>query len=166
MNKEIKIIDLLNIIAEGKEVPSIIKYEKVPWFYDDGRDDYYREVLGQGKEYLFQTMFDIKVVYMFINNTVEIIEEDIPQPEDVLSFTLTDKVWTPRQARELIENFRKISEKLKSKKDNNKIEKLKRITKCIGTDEEGTYYTDEYTIPELVVKIDEIIDHINNLEKR
>jgi len=50
--------------------------KKVPWFYDDGRDDYYREVLGQGKEYLFQTMFDIKVVYMFINNTVEIIEED------------------------------------------------------------------------------------------
>lgn len=76
MNKEIKIIDLLNMIAEGKEVPSIIKYEKVSWFYDDGRDDYYREVLGQGKEYLFQTMFDIKVVYMFINNTVEIIEED------------------------------------------------------------------------------------------
>ena len=101
---------------------------------------------------------------MLANEFEEIIEEDEIQPEDVLSFTLTDKVWTPRQARELIDNFRKISEKLKSKKDNNKIEKLKRITKCIGTDEEGTYYTDEYTIPELAVKIDEIIDKLNNME--
>ena len=52
--------------------------------------------------------------------------------------------------------------KIKLKQDNNKIEKLKRITKCIGTDEEGTYYTNEYTIPELAVKIDEIIDKIND----
>lgn len=101
---------------------------------------------------------------MLANEFEEIVEEDMPQPEDVLSFTLTDKVWTPRQARELIDNFRKISEKLKRKKDNNKIEKLKHTTKCTGIDEEGTYYTNEFTTIELAAKIDEIIDKINNME--
>ena len=50
--------------------------------------------------------------------------------------------------------------------DNNKIEKLKHTTKCTGIDEDGTYYTNEFTTIELAAKIDEIIDHINNLEKR
>ena len=48
--------------------------------------------------------------------------------------------------------------------DNNKIEKLKHTTKCTGIDEDGTYYTNEFTTIELAAKIDEIIDKINNME--
>lgn len=155
----IKVIDILNIFKTDNQIPTKIKVKHGVVY------DYYKWSV---KDQWYVTYDDTTLLRIAcpkdLLEEVEIIEEDEIQPEDVLSFTLTDKVWTPRQARELIENFRKISEKLKSKKDNNKIEKLKRITKCIGTDEEGTYYTDEYTIPELVVKIDEIIDKLNNME--
>lgn len=111
--KEIKVIDLLNIIARG-EIPKKIRYKNELYCFKE--DGYY-------------TFFDNKRIHLSIahslNNAVEIIEED-----------------------------------------NNKIEKLKHTTKCTGIDEDGTYYTNEFTTIELAAKIDEIIDHINNLEKR
>ena len=145
-----KIIDLLNKIANGENIKNI-KYQNHIYEYYNG--DYREEIDGA---YDSNWLFANEIIDLSnLNEEVEIIEEDEIQPEDVLSFTLTDKVWTPRQARELIENFRKISEKLKRKKDNNKIEEINN----------AYYHETQDRINEIFKnKINDIIDKINNME--
>lgn len=70
-----KIIDLLVKISQGERMPKKIKYEGYVWEYDKVAKDYYRNDIDEEYIYLFQDLFK-KETGLFINNEVEIIEED------------------------------------------------------------------------------------------
>lgn len=70
-----KIIDLLVKISQGEKMPKKIKYEGYVWEYDKVAKDYYRNDIDEEYIYLFQDLFKKKTGF-FINNEVEIIEED------------------------------------------------------------------------------------------
>lgn len=70
-----KIIDSLVKISQGERMPKKIKYEGYVWKYDKVSKDYYRNDIDEEYIYLFQELFK-KETGFFINNEVEIIEED------------------------------------------------------------------------------------------
>lgn len=70
-----KIIDLLVKISQGERMPKKIKYEGYVWEYDKDVKDYHRNDIDEEYIYLFQDLFE-KATGFFINNEVEIIEED------------------------------------------------------------------------------------------
>jgi hypothetical protein len=70
-----KIIDLLVKISQGEKMPKKIKYEGYVWEYDKVVKDYYRNDIDEEYIYLFQDLFKKKTGF-FINNEVEIIDED------------------------------------------------------------------------------------------
>ena len=79
MNKKIKIIDLLNKIANGEEVPKIIRA-----YYGNVHDDYkYDEIL---KWYI--TLDDTTVLNAIdkLNMEVEILEDNTEEIEETTSF--------------------------------------------------------------------------------
>lgn len=69
--KTIKIIDLLNKIAKGEEVPKKIKYDTIEYFF---RNYDYKETLGKYIDE--QSSFIEKIDFYKLNDEVEIIEED------------------------------------------------------------------------------------------
>ena len=73
MNKEIKIIDLLNMIAEMEKVPDKVKFDDVIYKYDEIRRDYYDKI---NDKYLINMLINRYKMYYALNQTVEIIEED------------------------------------------------------------------------------------------
>ena len=68
-----KIIDLLNKIANEEEVPKKIIYENVTLEYDEKREDYYEDYYTCYDRGLFEYLF--KCCVNFLNDEVEIIEE-------------------------------------------------------------------------------------------
>lgn len=70
-----KIIDLLVKISQGERMPKKIKYEGFVWEYDKVAKDYYRNDIDEEYIYLFQDLFK-KETGFFINNEIEVIEED------------------------------------------------------------------------------------------
>lgn len=85
MNKEITIIELLNKIANGEEVPKKIKYKNNLYIYNENCEDY----LEDDKDYmaLFSCSFSTYITKSFINDKVEIIEdnEDIEVVNDIIT---------------------------------------------------------------------------------
>ncbi len=82
MKKKIKIIDLLNKIANGEEVPEKIKYYDNIFRKCDIGDDYFNDA---SYDWLFKDIFDPSI----INDEVKILEDeedkDIPLiPDDEL----------------------------------------------------------------------------------
>lgn len=72
-----KVIDLLNKIANGEEVPEYIKYDTKEMRYDHNKQDYLGYYSNGNGEWLFQYLFDrCRNTEHFINDEVEIIEED------------------------------------------------------------------------------------------
>ena len=65
-----KIIDLLNRIANEEELPKKIKYGSKIWEYEEASDDY-----KSGNLYLFEDLFDCTKTSDFINDYIEIFEE-------------------------------------------------------------------------------------------
>jgi len=76
MNK-IKVIDLLNMISKGEEVPKEIIYNGYNYFYHTDRKNYYRSVVGSNWIAL-TTDFSICNI---LNDEVEILEEEKKIPE-------------------------------------------------------------------------------------
>ena len=76
MNKEIKVIDLLNMIAEGKEIPEKIKINEITYKYQG--DDYLYEDEDKKEYWLFSAGYSDRFVWLdsFLKTKVEIIEED------------------------------------------------------------------------------------------
>lgn len=70
-----KIIDLLNKIANGEEVPKKIKWENIIYAYSEYDKDYL-EYPFSDEEYkgLFNIRYNILI--QFLNDELEIIEED------------------------------------------------------------------------------------------
>lgn len=68
-----KIIDILNKVASGKDVPREIKYGGKIWKYKVPAGDYRCE---DDERWLFTYLFDTTHIKNFINSKVKIIEED------------------------------------------------------------------------------------------
>lgn len=67
-----KIIDLLNKIANGEDVPKKIKYDGYIWVLREDFNDYWND-----DEYMFLRGFDdYENARDFLNDELEIIEED------------------------------------------------------------------------------------------
>ena len=64
-----KVIDLLNKIAKGEEVPKKVMYKNEIWEYYKDLEDYTRA----GKP---NTLFTMYYIHKILNNEIEIIEED------------------------------------------------------------------------------------------
>lgn len=79
--KKIKIIDLLNKVANGEEVPQKIKYKNVNRHFDEDDQDYRNDEKGT-ELYLFHTVLTSgsgELLKERLNDEVEIIEEDIKE---------------------------------------------------------------------------------------
>lgn len=95
---KIKIIDLLNKIANGEEVPKKIKWENIIYAYSEYDKDYL-EYPFSNEEY--KGLFDMRdsILTQFLNDKVEIIEE----PKKIEKITVREKTlgfpngeWTAR----------------------------------------------------------------------
>ena len=75
--KTIKIIDLLNKIANGEEVPVKFTYEGYLWEYDV-KNKMWFYYFGKDKNHRFDKLFYINQI---LNDKVEIIEEEKKIPE-------------------------------------------------------------------------------------
>lgn len=119
MNK-IKVIDLLNMISKGEEVPKKIKWENIIYAYSEYDKDYL-EYPFSNEEY--KGLFDMRdyILTQFLNDEVAIIEEQ---------------------------------------------KKIKKIARCDSI--KMTHYGELYKPTEneeiLRIKINELIDKINNLK--
>lgn len=89
---KIKIIDLLNKIANNEEVPKKIKYNDEIWEYYKDSGDYIRA----GKP---NTLFTMYYIHLILNDEIEIIEE----PKKIEKITVREKTlgfpsgeWTAR----------------------------------------------------------------------
>ena len=127
MNKTIKIIDLLNKIANGEKVPEKIKYDTKEMLYDHNKQDYLGYYSNNNGEWLFQYLFDrCKNTEHFINDFVEIIEnndklEKIKLDEEHCRLYKNDEEWWAikrhqlfiyKEINKIIEQINKIKEKL------------------------------------------------------
>lgn len=65
-----KIIDLLNRIAKGEEVPKTIKYNGIYYTYDKEQDDYSAFVVSR-----YEYLLDDINTFEQLTNEIEIIEE-------------------------------------------------------------------------------------------
>ena len=79
--KKIKIIDLLNKVANGEEVPQEIRYNNIIRYFDKNDQDYKNDERGI-ELYLFHTVLASgsgELLKERLNDEVEIIEEDIKE---------------------------------------------------------------------------------------
>ena len=107
MNKTIKIIDLLNKIANCEEIPKKIRI--AGWCYNfewEEHDENYYDKNGN-----IDLMSCLSMCSDDLNREVEIIEDN-KKIEDDFEFTLSGNVWTTKQASELIDNLSKLEKRL------------------------------------------------------
>ena len=73
MNKEIKIINLINKKAKREEKTNKIKYENIEWYYDIEENEYIKE----NEDYwLFQDYFPNNLNFMdCLNDLLEILDD-------------------------------------------------------------------------------------------
>lgn len=125
MSKTIKIIDLLNKIANGEEVPEKIKYEGDILKYEKEVQDYFG-VSKTGNGSFFNYLFVNKKTAKFINDTVEIIEEqediDIQKITDIKDVFIDnaacgeDVKYLARKYNEILKWAKQLDKKTKEKK--------------------------------------------------
>lgn len=122
-----KIIDILNKIANGEEVPKKIKYDARIMEYDHNKQDYNGYYSNGNGNWLFQYLFDkCRDTKHFINDEVEIIEEK-PEPIEELKLVSFEefKTMTPGERyRVTIAEYDRINKLIKAvnyllEKDNN-----------------------------------------------
>ena len=76
MNKTIKVIELLNKIAKGEEVPKRIKYGNMFYTYDESGKDYITEIEDNQRYTLLFNVMCTHCMSEILEATVEIIEEE------------------------------------------------------------------------------------------
>lgn len=122
-----EIIDILNKIANGEEVPKKIKYDARIMEYDHNKQDYNGYYSNGNGNWLFQYLFDkCRDTKHFINDEVEIIEER-PEPIEELKLVSFEefKTMTPGERyRVTIAEYDRINKLIKAvnyllEKDNN-----------------------------------------------
>ena len=124
MSKTIKIIDLLNMISRGEEMPEKIIYGNEILKYNKDSQDY-MGLSRTGSGSLFNYLFVNKCTNSFINETIKILEEqeeiDIQSIEEIHrlfieSSTSDDDVkFLARKYNEMLQAVKQIDNKLKEK---------------------------------------------------
>lgn len=117
MNKEIKIIDLLNMIAEGKEAPEKIKYNGKIYHIDDLEHFY----VDNDRNALLVTIFDNYDDYGGLMEKIEIIEEDNNKIEYLEDFDFDYKLDTNEKCeilREWYQNLKRKQDEILDKLNN------------------------------------------------
>lgn len=79
-----KIIDLLNKIANSEEVPIKFTYKGYLWEYDK-KNKMWFYYFGEGKNHRFDRLFYLN---MILNDEVEILEEEKKIPEKLEDFDI------------------------------------------------------------------------------
>jgi len=148
---KIKIIDLLNMISKGEEVPKKIKYENDIYIQVDN----YCYFCEETNEILSQNIY---AEFNRLNDEVEIIEEDkkITEEKDKITeawVNLWEAIKEPLlKVAKLVEDNKELKLQLENvvEKKDKKIEKIGII-----------HYSESPTEAILHKKIDEIIDKLN-----
>ena len=167
MNKTIKIIDLLNKIANG-EIPKEIKYNNYFLSWDDVDKDYYCEYYGNLFTYLFSNVQTTVV----LDYEIEIIEDNDKTDEEAKPITkesIEALGYACGKFQKCFTNGWTKALENKSLKDNDNLEKINITEDSSGNKfiKTGNYkYTiravDEY----FANKINGIMDHINKIEEK
>ena len=85
--KTIKIIDLLNMISKGEEVPKLIKYNYVYFKWCERLEDKhnYKALDIEKNKYGYDYLDEIYIITSILNDEVEILEEKkIPEKLDYI----------------------------------------------------------------------------------
>ena len=108
---KIKIIDLLNKIANGEEAPKKIKWENIIYVYSEYDKDYL-EYPFSDEEY--KGLFDMRdsILTQFLNDEVEILEE--PKKIEKISWSEKESLAGELTANEKQNILARRTEKLKS----------------------------------------------------
>ncbi len=109
MEKKIKIIDLLNKIANGEEVPEKIKFQNCIYTTKNPVVNEYRTEDGRT---LTENHY---MVEAFLTNEVEILDEE-DEFEDIEELTCNEYDFEKKAINQLIKNQKKIIERLKDEK--------------------------------------------------
>lgn len=120
MSKRIKIIELLNKIANGEEFPKKVKFEDRIYTYYNEMTDYKNE------NYFLFDMISDGCVKDFLNDTVEIIEEqeeiDIKKIDEIHSIFIEnstcgeDVKFLARKYNELVQAVKQLDKNIKEMK--------------------------------------------------
>ena len=155
-----KVIDLLNKIAKGEDVPKKIIYELNAWFYNEAAKDYFK---CGGDIVSFQMTYVSNPKWLDFE--VETIEEEVKIPTFDDMKDIGTKVG--KAYRELFEGF--------SKGWNTPIKEEKKEIKKINIDEQdriqalstGNYvYKVNQPTKNIIYKINEIIDKVNSISNK
>lgn len=119
MSKTIKVIDLLNKIANGEEIPEKIKWKGIEFDYDKDLEDYCDDSYCS---LLYKMVSGLRGLDI-LDYEVEIIEEqeeiDIQSIEEIESAmngnecVIDNRIWTLNQ---VIKAVKQLDEKIKEKK--------------------------------------------------
>lgn len=113
MKKTIKIIDLLNKIANGEDVPYKIIYDGKIYIYYEAYAGYYEEGFAGIYNNKLLT-FKNEQYYKVLNDEVEILDEE-DGFEDIDYYDLDNFKYIHKQMKRIIKNQKKIIERLKEK---------------------------------------------------
>ena len=84
MNKKIKIIELLNKIANGEEIPRHIKYEYYQYDWSNNSRDYICEDADGESLHMFDDGY-ICILCNNLNDEIEILEDNTEEIEELLT---------------------------------------------------------------------------------
>ena len=163
MNKTIKVIDLLNKIANG-EIPKEIKYNNYFLSWDDVDKDYYCEYYGN----LFTCLFSNDQTTVVLYYEIEIIEDKDKTDEEAKPITKESIEALGYACGEIQKCFTSgWTKALENKplKGNDKLEK-------ININDNGTLgfpngcWTARNMDKAFAIRINKIIDHINKIEEK
>ena len=111
MNKKIKVIDLLNIIANEEEIPRHIKYKYYQYDWSDNSNDYICEDADGERLSMFDDGY-ICILCNSLNNEVEILEDNTEEIDE-LSYE-----WTTNEIADRVDKLIKAVNEIR--KDLNK----------------------------------------------
>lgn len=107
MNKKIKMIELLNMIANGEEVPKEIIVEKGKYRWDEIKKTYYEP---EG----LTTLGNAFVLDRMLNNEVEILEDNTEEIEELAEWVTRRDGEVTQQEGKRLEMCYKIDELVKA----------------------------------------------------
>lgn len=118
MNKKIKIIELLNKIANGEKVPIEIKFRNIIYVFNKECNQYYER--GKGSYFNNKLKFDKTIEWEFfgdyLNEEVEILDDEIlNEPEEIEELEVGDTLnykSTRNKINELVRKINYIERKL------------------------------------------------------
>lgn len=109
-----KIIDLLNRIANGEEVPKKFRYDNNIFVYDEEDKDY---IYSNGNVSFFTDYFTdiyhLEDVLMILNDEVEIIEDEFIDIKEIENKCKRNKILTEDESKEnIVRNFNMLANKI------------------------------------------------------